>query len=167
MKRSAFCALALLVSTSGCATFSPLTTHRYIGDSGGQWLTYDSTRRGTLIVRSPDGKIRSCAEPAPDTAYSFNNAVKANVESGGTTAGGELTFAATVLALAGRDNLVLLARDAMFRLCEASANGTIDQAQYKELYMKVLDQVTNIATASSERSKALESLMTNQLRLTQ
>jgi len=118
-------------------------------------------------VKSPDGKIRSCAEPAPDTAYSFNNAVKANVESGNTTAGGELSFAATVLALAGRDNLVLLARDAMFRLCEASANGTIDDAKYTELYLKVLDQIANIATASNERSKALESLMADQLDITQ
>lgn len=143
------------VSLSGCATLSPLTSHRYIGNKSGQWLTYDSTRRGTLIVTSPDGKIRSCSEPAPDTAYSFTNALKANGESGGTTAGADISLAATIAELAGRDNLVLLARDAMYRLCEASANGMISSEQYATLYSAVLAQVENIATASTERSASV------------
>lgn len=143
------------VLLSGCATFSPLTSHQYIGDKSGQWLTYDSTRRGTLIVRSPDGKVRSCSEPAPDTAYSFTNALKANVESGGTTAGTDISLAANIAELAGRDNLVLLARDAMYRLCEASANGMISTEQYATLYSAVLAQVANIATASKERSASV------------
>ena len=147
------------VTLSGCATFAPLTSHQYIGDKSGQWLTYDSTRRGTLIVESPDGKVRSCSEPAPDTAYSFSNAIKANGESGGTTAGVDVTLAATIAELAGRDNLVLLARDAMYRLCEASANGMITSGQYAELYGAVLTQVTNIAGASKERSQTLNKIL--------
>ena len=144
---------------SGCATFSPLTSHQYIGDRSGQWLTYDSTRRGTLIVTSPDGEIRSCSEPAPDTAYNFSNAVKANVETGGTTAGADISLAATIAELAGRDNLVLLARDAMYRLCEASANGMINSQQYSDLYKQVLAQVSNIATASTARSESVSKIL--------
>lgn len=154
--------LPLALSTaalSGCATFSPLTSHQYIGDKSGQWLTYDSSRRGTLIIQSPDGKVRSCSEPAPDTAYSFSNAIKANVESGGTTAGADISLAATIAELAGRDNLVLLARDAMYRLCEASANGMIDDKQYTALYEKVLDQVANISVASKERSASVNKIL--------
>ena len=110
-------------------------------------------------MTSPDGKIRSCSEPAPDTAYSFSNAIKANVKTGETTVDAEVALAANLAELAGRDNLVLLARDAMYRLCEASANGMIDSSQYQELYKKVLEQVTNISGASKARSETVSKIL--------
>lgn len=151
---------ALAISCGACANFSPLTkqnTVASVSDTGAQWLTYDSSRRGTLVIKEKGtGRIISCAEPAPDTGFSFTNSAKASVGSGGTTIGAEAAFAATLVALAGRDNLVLMTRESMFRLCEARANGFITNAQYDAQFKKLLDQIVKIAEAVQTQSGAAQ-----------
>ncbi|GAA4642769.1 hypothetical protein GCM10023115_07440 [Pontixanthobacter gangjinensis] len=151
---------ALALSSGACANFSPLTkqvTVPNVAANSAQWLTYDSSRRGTLVIREvgengkPD-RVISCAEPAPDTGFSFTNSFKANGSSGGTTIGAEAAFAATLVALAGRDNLVLMTRESMFRLCEARANGFINNDQYNSQFTKLLEQIVEIAQAVKQQS---------------
>lgn len=151
--RSALLMSPLLLLLPGCANLSPLVSQKPIAANGSAWLTYDASRRGTLIV-SQDGKIvRSCAEPAPDTAYSFANSLKGSLSTpGGSEASGDASVNATALALAGRDNLVLLARESLFRLCEARANGDISEKRYADIFQDVLQQIKEIAAA--ERAKA-------------
>ncbi|MEM6475553.1 MAG: hypothetical protein AAF687_05245 [Pseudomonadota bacterium] len=102
----------------------------------------------------------SCAEPAPDTGYSFNNSFKLSGESGDTTVGAEAAFAATLVALAGRDNLVLMTRESMFRLCEARANGFISDDQYNQQFGELLKQIVKIAEAIQERSALAQQALT-------
>lgn len=148
---------ALALSCGACANFSPLTKSTSVpsvSPDGAQWLTYDSSRRGTLILRDKEsGRVMSCAEPAPDTGFSFTNSFKGNGSSGGTTIGAEASFAATLVALAGRDNLVLMTRESMFRLCEARLNGFIDNAQYNTQFSALLKQIVNIAEAIKKQSE--------------
>jgi len=150
---------SLALVLSGCASFSPLVTQKPVAANGSAWLTYDASRRGTLLV-SENGKIvRSCAEPAPDAVYSFANSLKASAGgAGGSTTSGEATVNATALALAGRDNLVLLAREALFRLCEARANGDISDKRYADIFQDVLQQIKEIAAAEKAKSDAIRSV---------
>jgi hypothetical protein len=147
-----------LMLATGCANFSPLVTTRAIPQNGPHLVTYDSSRRGTLFTVENGKVTAACAEPAPDTAYSFNNAFKASGKGGKTPA--EVTvdvaLTATALQLAGRDNLVLLTREAMFRLCEAQANNFLNDASYATNFAVILAQIEKIATVKTEEAKALK-----------
>lgn len=147
----------LVVPLAGCANFSPLVSSKPVAANGSSWLIYDASRRGTLVVVK-DGEItRSCAEPAPDAAYSFANSFNGSLKlPSGTEGTAAATLNATIEALAGRDNLVLLARESLFRLCEARANGDISDQRYGDIFQDVLQQVKEIAEAQKARSNAIE-----------
>ncbi len=154
--RGSIISATALIMCSACANFTPPATQRTLTQSGVHWITYDSSRRGTLLAVENGKVIRSCAEPAPDTAYSFVNTVSGS--SGKKDAAQtevDLAFNATALALAGRDNLVLLARESLFRLCEARANKDISEADYGAGFVAVLNQITAIATGNKSKEDAM------------
>ena len=151
--------------TIGCANLSPLVTSRAIPKTGVHLITYDSSRRGTLLSVNND-KVKSCAEPAPDTAYSFSNSFKASGKGGSTPAEVSVDVALTAMALqlAGRDNLVLLTREAMFRLCEAHVNEYItDTASYGSRFDKILEQISKIADTKTAEANATSATMNSLL----
>ena len=157
------------LTISGCATFSAPSSSKELKPSQSYWMSYDASRRGSIIVAS-DSKVKTCAEPAPDVAMSFVNALKGDFKlPGGTAATGvDATLNATAMALAGRDDVVLLAREALFRICEASINGTIQPSDVKPLFEDVFKQVEAIAVAQANKAKsdaAAEKSKTEQLRL--
>ena len=121
-------------------------------------MNYDASRRGSIIL-SNGTTTKSCSEPAPDVALSFVNTLKGSLTTpGGLSAQGvDASFSATALALAGRDDVVLLAREALFRICEAQMNNAIKDSEVKPLFNDVFQQVKEIAVAqaSISQSKAL------------
>lgn len=156
--------LIVLVSTAfvltGCTNFYPPVSKRYISDNQSYWLNYDASRRGSLVI-SHDGKIRSCSEPAPDVALSFVNELNASQKAptGTTGASADATLNATALALAGRNEVVLLARESLFRICEANLNGAISNTDVAKLYELVFDKVLALSKeqATISKSQAKES----------
>ena len=102
----------------------------------------------------------ACAEPAPDAGHSFTTSLKLDGSSGGTTIGADAAAAATLVALAGRDNLVLMTRETMFRLCEARANGFIDDEQYNARFEQLLNKIVEIAEAVKSQSEATKAMAT-------
>ncbi|MGE8231976.1 MAG: hypothetical protein ACN6OR_01240 [Stenotrophomonas sp.] len=153
---------ALLLATAGCANFTPLASKRTL-DDGSTWLTYDSSRRGTIIIPATSaGKYRFCAEPSPDVALVLASKLKASGKATkGAEAGTEMDMSASAMELAGRNHSVLLARDAMFRLCEASLNNAFSSTEYLELFNQILQMTTSIATADAENAKARVALATS------
>lgn len=161
IRNSVFIAATALTVT-GCANLTPPATQKPLAQEGTHWITYDSSRRGTLLAVKNGEVVRSCAEPAPDTAYSFVNTLKGSVKKPeGPEAEVDLAFNATALALAGRDNLVLLAREAMFRLCEAGANGDLKDGEYSSQFGEVLKQIKEISEANKARADALQTFATS------
>lgn len=157
MRNYLFVALSAVLLLPGCANFSPLTTRRHLKETGAHWLVYDTTRRGAYVRVAADGTQTVCAEPAPDAAYSFANSLKGGVKTpDGTSGDADAALTATLLALAGRDNLVLITREALYRICEMRANGTISQEQTKEMFTSVMTSVGEIAKAQQENAKALQ-----------
>ncbi len=121
---------------------------------------YDASRRGELLTIQYGDKqttrIRSCSEPAPDVALSFLNAIKGSLQlPNGPNGNIDTSFNTTALELAGRDELVLLAREALFRICEASINNTIHDRDVKELFKEVFFNVTRIAELQAEKAKSV------------
>ncbi|WP_347989787.1 hypothetical protein [Methylomonas sp. AM2-LC] len=153
-----------IVFLSGCATFTRPASYDSLGNNGTYWMSYDSSRRGAFIDLR-DGKIRSCAEQAPDVALSFANTVKANATSNGVTGGIDTSFAATALALAGRDDLVLLEREALFRICEANLNGSVANSDVGPLMEALFKHVEVMSINKKEQANAtLKTLQTLQVK---
>ena len=161
MKKLTFVVLvvASISTISGCANFSPTSSANSLESGKSYWLSYDASRRGALVIAEGQ-KIKTCAEPAPDVALSFVNTLKGSLStpSGVSATGVEAALNATAQALAGRDDVVLLAREALFRICEASINGNIKSEDVKPLFQDVFEQVKQIAVeqAKTAKSKAVE-----------
>ncbi|MGB5852635.1 MAG: hypothetical protein WBG85_10115 [Rhodanobacter sp.] len=171
MKPSVLLVVVIAFSVSGCAMFHSPATRKELASKQSYWMSYDATRRGALII-ADQTKVKTCTEPAPDVALSFANALKGDLKlPGGTSATGvDASFNATALALAGRDNVVLLAREALFRICEASMNGSINQNDVRPLFEKVFEEVAAIAEAQANKAKRnaeIEKLRLQQLQLQQ
>jgi len=139
---------------ASCVNLYPPTAKKEIDATKSYWISYDASRRGTLVVPSAS-TIKSCSEPAPDIALTLANKLEGGLTTPGGTeiTDGEATINATVNALAGRNDVVLLAREALFRICEASLNGEIKKEGVGPLIEYVFDKVAAIATAQAENSK--------------
>lgn len=139
----------------GCANISSPSSSKEIDIKKSYWMSYDASRRGSIII-SNGTNTKSCSEPAPDVALSFVNTLKGSLTTpdGLSAQGVEASFNATALALAGRDDVVLLAREALFRICEANMNGALADNEVKSLFSEVFTQVKEIALAQAESSKS-------------
>lgn len=145
-------AISSVLFCTGCANFTPPLSKRQIPAEGTFWLTYDASRRGTLIAMD-QGKIsRSCAEPAPDIARSFSNIFGSLSDRSTNKQGTGAALTASVTPLPGRNDLVLLAREALFRLCEARGNQDISRERYADIFEDVLEHVKAIAEIEMARS---------------
>ncbi|WP_143148538.1 hypothetical protein [Nitrosospira sp. Nsp11] len=96
-----------------------------------------------------------CAEPMPDVAMSdsFRNAL-------GITAGTKITVnddlqtTTAALALEGRTQLVLLARDFLYRTCEFGINGWLEKDDVKRMYSQILKHITALVEAEKKSADA-------------
>lgn len=138
--------LCTFLTLVGCITFTP-PAHQKELKNGTIWLTYDASRRGTLVVPiSTKTSYHFCAEPVPDVALTLANKIKLGVKqpANDISANGSVDLGAVASALNGRTETVLLAREAMFRLCEASLNGAIPKEKYTEHFGAILKLVEEL-----------------------
>lgn len=151
--RYAICIVAVILG--GCTNFYPPTSVRKLEPNARYLVSHDSSRRGAWIATDATGKVTSCAEPAPDVALSLSTGLKADISAGGVEAKGvDASAASTALALAGRDNVVLLAREALFRICEQQAMGNLTPDQVRGLFKEVFFYMKEIAVAQATKEEA-------------
>lgn len=148
--------LAAVAVLPGCAQFSPLSASKSL-KPGAYWMSYDTSRRGAWVRVSTDGEVTSCSEPAPDAAMSYAAGLAGGVKGPGNFEATNIdaSASATAALLSGRDNLVLLAREALFRICEGNANGAIPDTQVPRLVSEVLTQITTIALRDASQTQAI------------
>ncbi|MEQ1526279.1 MAG: hypothetical protein ABL911_06010 [Gallionella sp.] len=130
-----------------------------------------------------DGKktdvIYSCTEPAPDVTMSSTLKLLAQASTDNTSkntskdaaqeasneaanknnASLDLQTATTALELAGRTQIVLLAREMLYRICEAGANGWLNADNVLEAQKSVIGQIGDMvknetATANAKKTSA-------------
>lgn len=126
-------------------------------DADGYAVTYDARGRGAYLVHvetDADGKKMSglafCAEPPPDAAADLQanrqasgnidalvalKAVEVSAKGGGTT---NETASSEITDVATRTELVLLMRDAMYRICEMNANGVLSDDKAEKVFGDVM-----------------------------
>lgn len=165
----ASCALAAAVALFGCGGNQEQARPLVIGKSGLDLVSYTGTTRGAYIWPA-DGGRHVCAEPPPDLGLTTARELAANLKAaaeaiGGVgapsiEAGGTAKLSSAAIELAGRSQLVLLAREFLYRECELAANFSKDDVRYPVLagqYAKVLEVVQTLANA--ERDKAAAELI--------
>ncbi|MBI3126086.1 MAG: hypothetical protein HYZ11_00590 [Candidatus Tectomicrobia bacterium] len=153
----ALLALSLLPLVLSACAAPPKAEIHHIGTT--RLIYTDASKRHTL-VKTDRSYLRICAEPSPDVKVDeqqdididFNIALigragsqdqeASRAESGFTE--GELT---------GRTPSVLLSRELLFRLCEASVNHDIDQKTFISLYLKIIALIEKIALAEAQQTK--------------
>lgn len=155
MKMLVLPAVVASVLASGCATFHSPSSRKELNQNQSYWMSYDASRRGAIIL-AENSNVRTCSEPAPDVALSFANSLKGDFKLPGdiSATGVATTLNASAMALAGRDNVVLLARETLFRICEASINGTVAASEVQSLFKDVFQQVKEIAKAQAQKAKS-------------
>ncbi len=133
---------------------------RAVKDPDGYTVAYDARGRGAYLVKATtenDGnqtKKRTglvfCAEPPPDAAANLQanrqasgnvdalvalKAIEVSAKGGGTT---NETASSEIADVATRTELVLLMRDAMYRICEMNANGVLSDERAEKIFGDVL-----------------------------
>ena len=143
-----------------------------IGDSGDLYSMPANLR--TIDVRGKDSNYIICSEPVPDIAMSnaLKLALEASNEQSATTSStvdsnsvaGSITNAlglkgnsdasTTALELAGRTQIVLLAREFLSSNCNARANGWITDKEFKSNQETVMKQISEMINTDNDTAKA-------------
>lgn len=160
-------AAGLVLATCGCAAQQTKVRSMEIDTGKSTIITYPAQVRGAYLFK-PGENIKMCSEPVPDVAMESLEKLTASLKE--TTAAGlslqpELAYelSSKAIELAGRTQLVLLAREMLFRACELSINNG-DAATAKSMFNKIIEVIGDMATsdktkAETENKKAEEALI--------
>jgi hypothetical protein len=130
---------------AGCAARAERTTSIQV-DPGITALNFSADFRGVYIKRN--GQVeRLCAEPTTDVAASTSGGLTLGV--GADQLGDTSSDSAT--ALGGRDALVLITRELLFRACELALNTEASYEQSLALYQAALEMIKAIAPQEAGR----------------
>lgn len=121
-------------------------------------LAYDSTSRGAYVTSVPP-EVRLCAEPVPDVALENLVKLTGNLTAqspSGPSGSAEATteVQAKVVELAGRSQLVLLAREMLYRACEYSLNHPTDTDGARAMFKSTTDVLEKLGAAADKQADA-------------
>ncbi len=150
--------LPLAAGLLGCETPQQHAEHIELKDRGVSVVAYPTQIRGAYVF-NPGSDNRFCAEPPPDVALDSlqDIAGKLNLKAPEVgEAGGELSakITADVVQLAGRSQLLSLAREMLYRACELSNNSKADTAESIALYQAVVALVRDLGQAEKDLAAA-------------
>ncbi len=121
-------------------------------------ITYPADIRGAYVVRD-DAKLKFCAEPVPDVALESVHKLigKLNLtlpqqQTIGADVTSELT--AKAIELAGRTQLLLIAREMLYRACEMSVNHPDLSSNAKDMYKIVVELIRDLGQAEKTQANA-------------
>ena len=133
-----------------------------VNNSNTHAIVYPSDVRGAYFIEE-GSNTKFCAEPAPDVALETLEKLTAKLTASKKTPAGEdksaeanfsPEFSAKVVELAGRTDLLLVAREMLYRACELSANNKISSAEVLVLYKNVTQLIGELATSDRINAEA-------------
>jgi len=142
----------------GCALPQKKAKVISVEQTGASAITFPAELRGAYFIKRDDA-VHYCAEPAPDVALDTLQKLAAEI-SAKLPAGEEIKgkvdseLSSKVVQLAGRTELILLAREMLYRACELTFNNPGDTQQAIEMYMRVADLVADLGKADRARAEA-------------
>jgi len=151
-KLSWFLAVCCSFLLTNCTNLSNPARSHALDSRGTYWFDYAADRRGSIMVAAPvtDGRpsgVMICAEPAPDVAQNFVNSLKAQGGYQGASAQVQADLNSTIVQLAGRTQVILFMREAMYRICEENLDGNLTNQQVFELYKSVINASVQLVQA--------------------
>lgn len=120
-------------------------------ESGLTIVTYPAELRGAYVI--PQGQnVAVCSEPAPDVALSTVAEIsgKLGVAVDPTRkldAEAAAKVTSEAMALAGRTQLVLIAREMLYSLCTVSQNTNLEKDKVQAIYLEVANVIKQLAAA--------------------
>lgn len=141
-----------VVLCSACSHPQRGAERMHLEQGGVEAITFPAELRAGYAKYSAK-TTKFCAEPFPDVALesveTISGNLKAQIPSGpGIDAGAQVELATKVVQLAGRTQVVLLARELLYRACEMQMNGALqDSQQAVEIYKEVLTLIRLLGKA--------------------
>lgn len=143
------------ISLSGCATHK--TSYRnFDTDQGGALI---DVKQRAIIVKKLNGEDVVCAEPSPDAISALSTQLTGEASKENAAAVKAALSSNEAAAFVGlRTQSIQLLRDAMFRACEAYANGAMNGTEYSLLTRRyqramvallAIEQLTGVVRAPS------------------
>jgi len=150
--------IIVLSVLSGCGTPQREVRRIEISPQMPSVITYPSDVRGTYIVKE-GSDLKFCAEPVPDVALESIQKLIGNIKltlPQQETVGVDLTSDLTVKAieLAGRIQLLLIAREMLYRACEMSVNHPTKVSDAMEMYKIVVQLIKDLGQAEKTQAEA-------------
>lgn len=165
--------VAALMAQLGCSTMlsqktAKLVPSRITKDTG-ETVTLPGQLR-MVILKKRNGSFTTCAEPSPDTALSdafrmmpnvvTDTAASISPSTGGTFSGSskqtvnnDVQSSTTAIELAGRTQTVLLARELLFRTCEAAANDWLSPEDVKKAHTDIKTLISDMVEVDGKKAK--------------
>lgn len=148
--------VGFLINACGLVPQRHSEVHKIDSDSP-TIISYPASIRAAYVF-NPDSKYRYCSEPSPDVALATVTAISANLKFKGTIdAGVAAKLTADVVQLAGRTQLVLVARDMLYSLCVLTLNHEVaqkDLSLINAMYSEVAAVIITLAQADKKRAEA-------------
>jgi len=161
-KSMAFAAVLAAASVSACDSTSTVKDVTQF-DAGETLITSADVRIINRTPATPDpenGGVRpgviTCAEPSPDVAKAVTEAFSASASLAGQSLQGPSAEAALALSRAQAESIaqlgerlatIQLLRDALYRACEAYANGAISEITYAVMVSRYDDTVITLMSS--------------------
>lgn len=118
-----------------------------------EMITLPAQLRVMHIKYVKDGYI-VCAEPMPDIALSDTFKMLSSIAPDAKIKlENDLQTSTTAIALEGRTQLVLLARDFLYRTCEFTFNGWIKAEDVKEIHQQILTHITMLIETDKKNAE--------------
>jgi len=152
----AWIAVLTLSGLAGCGLLPQKQARVDRDEKGVTVVTYPAELRGAYVIPK-NQQVSVCSEPAPDVALStvaeISGKLGAVVDpSKKLEAEAAARVTTEAMALAGRTQLVLIAREMLYSLCTVSQNTNLDRDKVQAIYMEVANVIKQLAAA--ERANA-------------
>lgn len=150
--------LGSFVLLKGCSLFPQREARVERQEDGVIVVTYPAEMRGAYLI--PGEKIVTvCSEPAPDVALKSVSELSGKLGADVTGTGkldaqAVAKVAAEAFQLAGRTQLVLVAREMLYSLCTVSRNNKLTPEQIAAVYTEVSKVITTLAEADKKNAQA-------------
>lgn len=150
--------IIIVVLLNGCGTPQREVRKMEITAQVPSVISYPSDIRGTYVVKE-GSNLKFCAEPVPDIALESIQKLVANIkltlpqqQTAGVDVASDLTVKA--IELAGRTQLLLIAREMLYRACEMSVNHPTQLSDAMEMYRIVIQLVRDLGHAEKTQADA-------------
>ena len=151
------CSISLIIAyfISSCNSMSKVSRIKdKDGNINGHHISYDASRRGSLIYKGEGNKMIMLSEPPPDVATKLATDLGAKVKiNDQVDASLYMSTTKSIAELGKRTASVNMLRDALYKLSEMRMSNPIIDSTTSSLFKDILKAIENMHKAEMEAEK--------------